>query len=287
MPKKLLKQKHITIPKSRHKKNNYSVDGSIGTKKMKVESEISDDNHNWKFIDDDYSNPSDLLKLPQYTFEEGEKTQNLKSILSKSKKTSEKKHVSFKPGESSASFLENCDEIVGLYSDTLQVYKSIFEKELESNPKPSKEAIQETQQLLSLWSTRAENVYTKKHDFPQEDGENIISPTAEEVLEASGKEKLPLNRKIKWKTRLRADGLRLNSIAKEIPELETRMEKEKEILKRSSLLLPDEKSDLLKSSVETKDRYEYLVSCKEEFTRDMQQQKLIRKLHMYKYPEYY
>ncbi len=247
----------------------------------------SKNNYHWEFIDDDYSDPSELLKLPQYTFEESEDTPDLKSILSKPEKPSEKKHVSFKPGELDEDTLQTCHEKVTLYSEVLQVYQSVFAQELETNPTPSKENIQVTTQILSTWSTRAENVSTSIFDFTQEEGENKISPTAEEILEASGKEKVPLNRKYKWQTRLRADGLRLNSIEKEMLELKTTMEKERKILKRSSLLSYDDKSDLSQSSLNNKDRYNYLMLCKEDFTSDMRQQKLIKKLHMYKYPKYY
>lgn len=282
MPKRFSKKKHIN--KSDHPTHNNSKDSTSSITKSesdKLDGKFPALSSEWQFVDDDYSDPSDLLKLPQYTFEKIDNHPPIKGILRNPKELYKEKSVSFKEGCIPEQKLIKCRKKVTIKTEKLHKFKSVFEKNGIAFDKDYRKTLKNYYKPIYTWSTRLENVYTTGWSFPQQDPRERRRTLEQRPFIPLSQKKVQ-NYKIKCETSIRSLGIQINELEKKEIYLETLLEEIKleNSINQNHLSLNSSYITALKKLKETQ-----LLknSCSLEFN-DL---KIKQKEHIKKNPIYY
>ncbi|MDK2802115.1 MAG: hypothetical protein KFW09_01920 [Oscillospiraceae bacterium] len=290
MLKRFSKKEHIN--KSDHKTQNNNKDNTSSitkSKSDKTDSEITVSS-DLEFIDDDYSDPSDLLKLPQYTFEKIDNDPHVKGILRHPKELYKEKSLSFKKGNIDKSNLKQCHQKINEKTEKLVKFKSVFNRNIENKAdsnekdillKKYRKDIAQHQKEIHTWSTRAENVYTARWSFKQKYKNERIRSIEEKTR--LPKDQIKVQKyKIKCETSIRNLGLHIKQLEHKILNLENLLEGKRRLysINKIDLSLSSSYKKNLKKLEKTK---LLKSSCSENFN-DL---KIKQKKHMMKYPIYY
>ncbi len=294
MPKKLSKQNHIDPSTNANKNNDSNISELTYQQQSAIMAGITQDNYDWEFIDDDYTDPSELLKLPQYTFNKIDNPSSLKGILRNPKKLYKEKSVSFKKGDIDKINLEECHTQMDIHLQELVKFKSIFKTSSNNNPnsieqeetkKKYKKDVKKTYKDIYKWSTRAENVSTQTWSFPQEDINERIR-TQEEKVKYSKKERQVLERKVGIETKLRVSGLQLEKVKQQIEDMKHEIESVELKIAKEKIFSPKKKL-LLTIKVKNKKTLDILMLMQENISTNIDILKNSRQTHMHKNPSYY